>query len=1023
MDTPVVRRSTRRRTPTQTNSTPTPNPTRSRRKSKKTKTEEEEEKKKSSNDAKAEEDNNQVDVPVEKDDKQVNNTKRGRKRKTSDDKPSSPILKADSNGEKDKEVVPNKRKRRSTSVSASASKKTSKRTSRRTPSKEVAREGPVNTEELAEGTTQSKTASPSSLSENKVCQKAPHSQKNKRRIAGTYPYYKLEPNSKFITPYGIVQVITDCNTPPDHNDTCIPEDARDKITKYSRKTARIQKRKKNVILFNAKKQLKRRRNILEIYMKDLEEKKRKKEGGGGDNSKNKNGDKSKAREKRKKCENKKKDEEEYNKTFAGQIWKEYCTLTIPSRIFSGKYHQNADNEIMKQTQVVEKHPWNTAGDDPSVPADSYPNRIVECVLINDERRRVSSLTKEKEGEGRISQMSVAKESVEKAKREQRRKKRNSSGQEKDATTMSAVQNLHKSNMKLYLRRNMLVNHYTTKIPNYDCAKCGLSFISRMGLKAHLPCVSKTEKVKQDRELRLQHIEEAVISDNIKGPQQLTQKKAEKSGDKSVTPPSTKRKKHKKWPAWLEFYPALSPIYPEIFASLKFRRGSNNNKFMLKKLDAIGPGRKKFRKSRARKVAVYPEVMKFLFPELQSPSPFKIHTPKSRSKPAKAASNEGNETLSSFNCQDPSLVAGGDSGDFNPGGDNNNPDDFGLNHFYPSLPMLPAPTIGHMPSLPNIPLPVPNDTTTVLSTTSTSMKICAKALPPCAKDKQRTPTQEDNVETTSKKKKKRKKSPLANPKSTTCVVVDIRPLVEEIRAGRYPSMKEYTDDHLNICFACKNKGSDLYFCEFCENAEHLSCVQSRVTIRDPEPDDEFMCHRCIQTVMARRSRAEKRRLQKLDEAMNKTSLKAGANAEMGTGVISTHEAKAVTALKREIVWNQAEFDAHVVSYKKCPSGGPGGLICCAICTANYSRLLSETSKEMDAQTVSSIGREVSELMQLLHDAKERLQQSTDVSNANSIRMSLLNNDQVGFDRNVHIMDDSEQNGHATVMGFMDILSGK
>ena len=164
MDTPVVRRSTRRRTPTQTNSTPTPNPTRSRRKSKKTKTEEEEEKKKSSNDAKAEEDNNQVDVPVEKDDKQVNNTKRGRKRKTSDDKPSSPILKADSNGEKDKEVVPNKRKRRSTSVSASASKKTSKRTSRRTPSKEVAREGPVNTEELAEGTTQSKTASPSSLS-------------------------------------------------------------------------------------------------------------------------------------------------------------------------------------------------------------------------------------------------------------------------------------------------------------------------------------------------------------------------------------------------------------------------------------------------------------------------------------------------------------------------------------------------------------------------------------------------------------------------------------------------------------------------------------------------------------------------------------------------------------------------------------------------------------------------------------------------------------------------------------------
>ena len=769
--------------------------------------------------------------------------------------------------------------------------------------------------------------------------------------------------------------------------------------------------------------------MMEMYMKDLEERKKKKERGidvdDGNIIKNDNGCNNKNAENNNMSSKKKKEEEEYNKTFAGKIWREYCTLTIPSRILSEKYNQNTDNEMNKQTQIVENHPWNTAGEDPNIPADSYPDRIVECVLIQDERRRVSTLTIEKEGDGRISQMNIAKESVQKAKREQMSKKQKTSGQKKGANTICKVDNPHISNMKLYLRRDMLVNSYSKRIANYNCTTCGKFFHSRMGLKGHLPCVNKTEKVKQDRELRLKMIEEDVLSNNIKGPQPLTQKKAVKPGD---TPLSSqkKRKPHKKWPAWLEFYPALSPIYPEIFNTMKFKRGSNNNKFMLKKFGAEGPGRKKFRKTRAKKLAVYHEVMKFLFPELQSPSSSKSQTAKSRSKAVGSVSKKANKKSPEINYQDSIIKTGADNDDNNPGEDNtNNPDGFDLSYdpsFYPSLPMLPPPKIDNVPPLPSIPLPVPNDIATTSPMTLTSTKNSAEALSPHDKEKQPTLTKESHVVTSVKKRKKRKKSPVANPKPITPVIIDIRPLVEEIRAGRYPSMKEYTGDHPDICFVCKNKGNDLYFCEFCQNAEHLTCVQTRVTIRDPEPDDEFMCHRCICTVMARRARAEKRRLQKLEEARNKTP-GADGSTEMGTGVISIHEAKAAAALKREIVWNQADFDAHVVSYKKCPSGGPGGLICCATCTANYSRLLSETSKEMDAQTVSSIGREVSEMIQLLHDAKERLQQSVDVSNANSTRMSLLNRDQVGFDHDVHARNDSEQNGHANMMGFMDILSGK
>jgi len=263
------------------------------------------------------------------------------------------------------------------------------------------------------------------------------------------------------------------------------------------------------------------------------------------------------------------------------------------------------------------------------------------------------------------------------------------------------------------------------------------------------------------------------------------------------------------------------------------------------------------------------------------------------------------------------------------------------------------------------------------------------------------TKIDEDKTPPTKRKRRKRTP--NPKPAVPVIVDIQPLVEEIRGGRYPSMKEYTGHHPDICFLCKNKGDDIYHCEFCENSEHLKCVQSKVNIRDLEPDDAFMCHRCIQTVMARRARAERRRLQKLDEATGKEGI--------------PEEVKAAAAIKREIVWNQSDFDAHVVSYAKCPSGGPGGLICCDSCTAAYSRQLSETSKEMDSQTVSSIGREVSELIQLLNDAKTRLQQSVDVSNANDIRMRLLNRDQVSFD---HHKTTDKPTKNSDIMGFMDMF---
>lgn len=76
-------------------------------------------------------------------------------------------------------------------------------------------------------------------------------------------------------------------------------------------------------------------------------------------------------------------------------------------------------------------------------------------------------------------------------------------------------------------------------------------------------------------------------------------------------------------------------------------------------------------------------------------------------------------------------------------------------------------------------------------------------------------------------------------------------------------------HDTMCKICKNPHPNrgvLQPCGFCKNAIHFQCLQTKFTVKAPEPEDEetFMCHNCIQYVLARRARAEKRRLDKLGE---------------------------------------------------------------------------------------------------------------------------------------------------------------
>lgn len=104
------------------------------------------------------------------------------------------------------------------------------------------------------------------------------------------------------------------------------------------------------------------------------------------------------------------------------------------------------------------------------------------------------------------------------------------------------------------------------------------------------------------------------------------------------------------------------------------------------------------------------------------------------------------------------------------------------------------------------------------------------------------------------------------------IVDTRALVKEVDAGRYPTINRYVGEHDGTCIICKDSVSpiplvvgqqNLISCDFCQHVVHFSCISTVFTLKDPEPEDDFMCHHCIRRIAMRRSRAERRRLEKLN----------------------------------------------------------------------------------------------------------------------------------------------------------------
>eukprot|EP00934_Nitzschia_sp_Nitz4_P004104 Nitzschia sp. Nitz4//scaffold390_size11914//842//8150//NITZ4_009014-RA/size11914-snap-gene-0.14-mRNA-1//-1//CDS//3329550186//4094//frame0 len=142
---------------------------------------------------------------------------------------------------------------------------------------------------------------------------------------------------------------------------------------------------------------------------------------------------------------------------------------------------------------------------------------------------------------------------------------------------------------------------------------------------------------------------------------------------------------------------------------------------------------------------------------------------------------------------------------------------------------------------------------------------------------------DDEDDKSPKRKRRVSTKKSPPPKKLPPIIDTIALVDEVKSGRYRSIVQYTgDDHGDTCISCCD-GGELLCCDYCPAAEHLACLRTRFTVKDPEPDDDFMCHKCISKVLLRRARAQKRQEERQERDEQRRKQQAVEDSRKNPGI--------------------------------------------------------------------------------------------------------------------------------------------
>jgi len=78
-------------------------------------------------------------------------------------------------------------------------------------------------------------------------------------------------------------------------------------------------------------------------------------------------------------------------------------------------------------------------------------------------------------------------------------------------------------------------------------------------------------------------------------------------------------------------------------------------------------------------------------------------------------------------------------------------------------------------------------------------------------------------------------------------------------------------------------------------------------------------------------------------------------------------------KKEISWKVHPFDERSGSYAKCPSGGPGGLICpnCAACSSSYTQYMDFTVRDFEQQAIDLVAHDFVDVVENLKKMDRKL----------------------------------------------------
>ena len=794
----------------------------------------------------------------------------------------------------------------------------------------------------------------------------------------TAPFHKLEPGSQFVTRYGTVEVIVDDRLPLVHHKKVVTGNDSRRCRVIERKRVDYDKKQavvRNQIAVGAR----RRRDALQqMYLVSTTDP----------------NTGSKAISQRK-------------------VWDMYCKSLTPTQILDEQLSWGCMNKDLKDRISLESLDVM----DPMEPADCYPDRIVECKLIKDKRRKITNTHISSCNENEIDELEESDTEM-----TMKPKEVNS--------TKELEPKQNQITVRLFIKRRELIQQYNPLRPSYTCSECRQSFTYGKKYRSHTRnriCSTFRSEAKMKNQQCIEAIEKDALCKSKSNDTFLTMVHAAikpKPNEKVViatgsveiewgNPHNIKEHKKHKWPPWMVFNAQRSSIYPEVFISMGFKRGANNSKWCAKlKLEEgyiLAHERLRLRRYERRKMTKRTRIEDHGVNSMHalhgsdydcSNSLGSTNGSQKQSKRARITniySPNYHASSMATNSRAIFMKTTGKNGDGDRSGimaellqtSNENEDETFESSYFEDTPsnvyQLEMPRKIHESS---------NQSSASIEDESGDMR------------------KDDQHEKRQKKRGsldeflKAKKNP---------VVVDVQVLAEECEAGRYPSVTRFLGDHEGECVLCRKEGpasdgeNPLIDCDFCKNSAHQNCIDRKMLQKDPpvvlresEPHDSLMCHDCLSICLARRVRAENRRLSKWHHELSKTGLQQSSKApapikrrnRTPDAANLTEEINLDVVEETKECFTEAKDDDEP-TYMPCPSGGPGGLICCSRCTAAYSRILSNTAKEMEAQSVAKVGQEVSEVLELLADAKKRLLNVTDVSRANDFRRSLFRNTEGAF----------------------------